>query len=170
MDEWREVPGSNGDYLVSRDGRIKSLKANRPVILKPRINHDGYVWYILQINKKPHSLRAHRIVAETFIPNPENKSTVNHKDGNKKNNCVENLEWATREEQMQHAYQHALKKPVRGVLQGNHVLTEEEVREIRRIYKGHDKKYGMIPLAKKYNVSISTINKCVGRRSYKNVK
>lgn len=71
---------------------------------------------------------------------------------------------------MEHAYKNRLKKPVQGILQGNSVLTEEEVKEIRRIYKSHSKEFGMIPLAKKYNVSVSTINKCVGRRSYKNIK
>jgi hypothetical protein len=168
--EWREVAGSNGDYFVSDSGDVKSFKAKRPRVLKKRISRDGYVWYVLQINGEPKTSRANRLVAEAFIPNPENKNTVNHKDGNKLSNCVSNLEWATRSEQMKHAYAHHLKSPVRGILQGNHVLSEDEVREIRNIYKSHDKAFGMIPLAKRFNVSISTINKCIGKRSYKNVK
>lgn len=72
-------------------------------------------------------------------------------------------------EQMIHAYKHHLKKPVQGTLQGRHVLSADQVRDIRCVYKRHDKENGMIALSKKLHVSISTINKCVGRRSYKNV-
>lgn len=167
---WKVVDGSGGDYLISNYGRVKSLKSINPIILKERVSRDGYVWYVLQIDKKPKTMRANRLVAMAFIDNPLNKPTVNHIDGNKKNNFVGNLEWATKSEQMQHAYKNGLKLPIRGMLQGRHVLTETQVKEIRRVYKGHDKKFGMFPLAKKYNVSVSTINKCVGRRSYKNVK
>lgn len=170
MEEWKEIEGFDGKYFISTKGKVKSFSHKKPRILKPRISPDGYVWYVLTINGKGKTMRANRLVAKAFIPNPENKNTVNHIDGNKKNNDVSNLEWATRREQMQHAYKLGLKKPVQGILQGNSVLTEKQVKEIRKIYKAHDKKFGMIPLAKKYNVSTSTIDKCVNRRSYKNIK
>ncbi len=166
---WRIIKGFE-DYEISNTGRVKSHKHGREVILKQRVSHDGYVWYNLCMNGKQYTKRANRLVAEAFVNNPENKPTVNHIDGDKSNNNAENLEWATREEQMQHAYANGLKKPVRGYLQGNHVLSEDEVREIRRIYKGHNKKFGMNALAKKYNVSPSVIDKCVRRKSYKNVE
>lgn len=166
---WKVIEGFE-DYEISNTGKVKSHKHGREKILKERISHDGYVWYNLCKNGKQHTKRANRLVADAFIPNPENKPTVNHIDGNKLNNSSDNLEWATREEQMQHAYANGLKKPVRGHLQGNHVLSEDEVREIRAIYKGHDKEFGMKPLAKKYNVSPSVIDKVVGKRSYKNVE
>lgn len=70
---------------------------------------------------------------------------------------------------MQHAYKLGLKKPMQGTRQGNSVLTEEEVLYIRKYYKSHHKEFGMLALAKKFNVSVSAINKCVGKRSYKNV-
>ena len=169
MDElWATIAGFE-DYEISTLGRVRSHKYQRSSILKPRITHDGYVWYSLSKNGKGYTRRANRLVAEAFIPNPENKPTVNHIDGDKLNNTVENLEWMTKEEQMRHAYSNGLKKPVRGVLQGNSVLTEDEVREIRRVYKGHDPEYGMKALAKKYGVSEPTIDKCVRRVSYKNV-
>lgn len=169
-EEWKEIINSEGKYLISNYGRVKSLKNGRERILKTRKTHDGFLWYSLSFKGNVRTLRAHRLVAEYFIPNPDNKPTVNHIDGNKENNRVDNLEWATLKEQMKHAYENRLKKPVQGALQGNSLLSEEEVKEIRRVYKSHSKEFGMIPLAKKYNVSVSTINKCVGRRSYKNIK
>lgn len=167
---WAEVEGSNGEYFVSESGDVRSLKNHGDKILKKRISRDGYVWYVLQINGKGKTMRANRLVANAFIPNPDEKPTVNHKDGNKQNNHVSNLEWATRKEQMIHAYKHHLKQPMRGILQKRHSLTEVEVREIRRVYKSHSKEYGMMALARRYGVSISTINKCVGNRSYQNIE
>lgn len=169
MEIWKTISGFN-DYEISSDGRVKSHKYGRPVILKPRITYDGYVWYNLCLNGRQYTKRANRLVAEAFIPNPDSKPTVNHKDGNKLNNTVDNLEWATREEQMQHAYKYGLKKPVRGCAQGNHLLTENEVREIRLTYKSHSKEYGMLALAKKYGVSAVTIDKCVRGVTYRDVK
>lgn len=168
MERWKPITGFE-DYEISDKGRVRSHKYNRAVILKPRVTHDGYVWYSLCKSGKGYTKRANRLVAEAFIPNTENKPTVNHIDGDKLNNAANNLEWATREEQMQHAYRMGLKNPVSGCLQGNHVLTESEVREIRAAYKAHDKKNGMRALAKRYGVSEATIDKCVRRVSYKNV-
>lgn len=170
MEIWKCVEGSDGKYQISNTGKVKSFANITPRLLKQRISKDGYVWYVLQINGKGKTMRANRLVAKAFIPNPFNKATVNHIDGNKLNNTVENLEWATKEEQMKHAYNLGLKKPVQGTLQGSSVLTKEQVLEIRRIYKSHSKEFGMLPLAKEYGVSVSTINKCVGKRSYKNIK
>lgn len=168
MKQWKPVKGFE-DYEISTDGRLRSHKYDRTIVLKPRITYDGYVWYVLSKHGKGYSRRAHRLVAEAFIPNTDNKPTVNHIDGDKKNNAVDNLEWATLEEQMTHAYAHSLKLPVRGYLQGNHVLSETEVREIRQVYKAHSKEFGMKALAKRYGVSEPTIDKCVRRVTYQNV-
>lgn len=168
MKIWKKILGFN-DYEISNDGDLRSYKHGKQTILKKRYSKDGYVWYILTENGKSYCRRAHRLVAEAFIDNPENKETVNHIDGNKMNNNVNNLEWATRNEQMQHAYKHGLKKPVRGCLQGNHVLSEKDVIEIRSIYIARDKQFGMRALARKYNVSEPTIDKCVRYKSYLNV-
>lgn len=90
------------DYYVSKCGQVFSFKRNK--ILKPKIDKDGYCEYTLRIDKNPKYLRGHRIVAETFLENPKNKPTVNHKDGNRQNNNLSNLEWATYSENNQHRY------------------------------------------------------------------
>lgn len=169
MEIWKVVAGSNGDYEISSYGRLKSNKRNPSKILKTRMSHDGYIWYSLRISGVSKTKRANRLVAEAFIENPYQKPTVNHIDGNKLNNHVENLEWSTTNEQMKHAYKIGLKKPMRGTLHPKSLLSEDEVKEIRRLYKAHDKEFGMIPLSIKYGVSTSTIDKCVNKRSYKNV-
>ena len=105
------------NYVVSNNGDVIRLEyrdkkgANRPFkLLKPNINEDGYASTTLRNDEGKKTFRIHRLVAREFIPNPENKETVNHIDGNKLNNRVENLEWNTREENMQHAYKIGLKK------------------------------------------------------------
>ena len=166
----KDIKGYEGDYKINEMGEVFSVKYNRTKKLKPRISHDGYVWYNLCKNGKQKTCRANRLVAENYIDNPKNKPTVNHIDGNKLNNAVDNLEWSTRKEQMEHAYKLGLKEPVRGTNQGNSVLTEEQVKEIREIYKAHSKEFGMRALSKKYNVSEPCIFRCVKGKTYKNIK
>ena len=98
MEEWRDIKGYEGKYQVSNLGRVKS----RHKILKPN-NVKGYLYVYPSKNSKKEALKVHRLVAEAFIDNPENKPEVNHIDGNKENNRVENLEWCTKSENMQHA-------------------------------------------------------------------
>ena len=113
---WKDIKNFEGFYMVSNLGRVKSL--NRTIkrkgihgnlhlkekILKQTPDKDGYLCVTLRRKGKSiQSIKVHRLVASHFIPNLENKPTVNHKDGNKTNNCVYNLEWATHKEQTIHA-------------------------------------------------------------------
>jgi len=109
---WKDIKDYKNLYMVSNNGSIKSLKRNtaHERILKPRKDRGGYLYVGLLKNGKTKYCKIHRLVAEAFIPNPENKYSVNHIDGNKTNNKVENLEWATRSEQMIHAYKLGLIK------------------------------------------------------------
>lgn len=93
MEEWKTIDNYEDLYMVSTLGKVKSLKHNR--VLRPNIKHDGYMFVILCKNGKVKPFRVHRLVAQAFIPNPDNLPEVNHKDENKVNNTVENLEWCT---------------------------------------------------------------------------
>lgn len=117
---WKEHPLYTS-VLISSIGRVKSkdryvnhnhggkaLKRGR--VLSQRITEKGYLDCGITHEGKTKTIRAHRLVAEAFIPNPENKPQVNHKDGNKLNNCVDNLEWNTSTENVRHAWKTGLNK------------------------------------------------------------
>ena len=94
MEEWRDIEGYEGSYQVSNEGRVKSLKFNKEIILKNRF-YLGYWAVVLYKDGIGIPKAVHRLVAETFIPNPLNLPCVNHKDENRSNCVVENLEWCT---------------------------------------------------------------------------
>lgn len=107
---WLPVPKWEERYQVSNFGRVKSFYKGKQTIVKPQTSRNGYLQTTLYRDGKQKTFRVHRLVAELFILNPENKSTVNHRDGNKLNCYVSNLEWASRTENLQHAVATGLKK------------------------------------------------------------
>lgn len=101
---WKSVKGFEAIYSVSSHGRLKSFKQLKKGRILSLINKTGwYLSYVLQYKNKRKSVKIHRLVAEHFLPNPDNKLEVNHKDCNKQNNHVDNLEWVTRKENHKHA-------------------------------------------------------------------
>lgn len=94
---WKDIKGYEGLYQVSNLGRVKSLGNGKEKIRKTNISSNGYLSLILVKNKKGKNFSVHRLVAEAFIDNPDNLPCVNHKDENKLNNCVDNLEWCTKQ-------------------------------------------------------------------------
>lgn len=105
------------DYFVYRDGRVESNKSSKHIILKPDIDKDGYHIYRLYNNKtkKNKAYKGHRLVAMAFIDNSNNLPLVNHKNGIKSDNRVENLEWCTNSQNIKHAYENNLAIPyIRG--------------------------------------------------------
>ena len=92
---WKPIKGWEGLYEVSNLGNVKSFHKGKELILKPRKKPNGYLQVILQDNGIKKCVHIHRLVAQAFIPNPDNLPTVNHIDENKENNRVDNLEWMT---------------------------------------------------------------------------
>ena len=106
--EWKPIAGYEGIYEISDNGEIKSLIKNR--LLKPCIHKKGYLVVTLTKGNVHKHYYVHRLVAQAFIPNTDNKEQVNHIDGNKHNNYVENLEWCNNTENRTHAYKNGLRK------------------------------------------------------------
>ena len=129
------------DYYVTETGEVFSGKQNKLKQLKPG-NTRGYLMVGLMIEGKKRIYKLiHRLVGETFIPNPENYPQINHIDGNKSNNHVTNLEWCTSSHNVRHSFQMGLSTipDNKGEKHGRSKLTEQQILEIRKLYS--TKKY-----------------------------
>lgn len=120
-EEYKDIPGYEGKYQISNLGKIKSLpktwnttmaiRTSKERILKQSKDRKGYFKVILCKSPDEHKTeRVHRLLAITFIENPDNKQYINHIDGNKENNSLDNLEWVTHQENCQHAQDTGLNK------------------------------------------------------------
>jgi NUMOD4 motif/HNH endonuclease len=173
---WRDIATYEGLYKVSDQGRIKSLKRvffsgryhrNKKTyperIMKQGLDKGGYcVVSICKEGKKFH-LKVYRAVAIAFIPNPENKPEVNHKNGNKLDNRKVNLEWNTKKENIIHAYSIGVKGP--GERNGNSILTDEKVRQIRKLHP----EFSYYALGKSFKTWPNNIKQIVLRKTWKHV-
>ena len=131
---WKPAADYEGYYEVSNLGRVKSLPrrgtTKQERILKPALKRNGYMDICLQKNGKRKYLHVHQVIAKTFIPNPDNKSQVNHIDGDKQNNCVSNLEWNTPSENISHKFK------VLGCKADRHGLRPVKCVETGKIFDG----------------------------------
>lgn len=153
------------NYFINQLGEIKNIKTDR--ILKQKITQRGYMFVTVSINGKLKDLSIHREVAKAFISNDNNLSFVNHKDGNKQNNSVENLEWCTPSENMKHAYKNNLiKDGCKGETCHLSKLKDEDVINIRfQNLNGVE----INKIAKEFNVSCKNIKFIINRKTWKHI-
>lgn len=112
---WKDVSGYEGVYQISNRGRLRRMFKKGERLLSGKKDKDGYIEVILSKKQNKKFFRLHRLVADAFIENPENKPAVNHKDKNVQNNDVTNLEWVTHSENIVHSFltgRNVYKKPV----------------------------------------------------------
>lgn len=171
---WVDIKGFEGKYQVNEIGEIKSLcryvengSPNGMIlkerILKPRQNANRYMQVTLRDGKKSFAKYVHILVAEAFLTKPSSDLIVNHKDGDKTNNNVSNLEWVTYSQNNQHAYDNGLHG--RGEQQYKAKLTEKDVQEIKRLGK-----YSTFQeIANHYNVSKATVRDVLLNRTWKHI-
>jgi hypothetical protein len=153
---WCYLPNSQNKYEISSFGRVRSKNG----ILKLRSKRDKYLYFTTCINNKIKHCNIHRAVALTFIPNPKNRPCVNHLDFDRGNNKIENLEWVTNRENVDHAKMNGRYKNLKfphyvGSDHPMSKLKDTEVLEIKRLLKFG--RYKQRDLAKLFNVSQTTI-------------
>jgi hypothetical protein len=159
-------------YLITKDGKVFSYrKTNTGNVykeIKPQLAKNGYLRVGIYFNKKANIQSVHRLVAESFIPNPKNKPQVNHINGIKTDNRVENLEWVTSSENVKHTFNNLgrIGKGAKGEKGGNSKLTNELVKFIRENYKPRDREYGTRGLGRKLNVGCNTISAIVNNKTW----
>ena len=170
MEEWKNVNGYEGYYMVSDLGNVKSLerkvmtyqglKTKKERIINPYLTN-GYARICLHKNNHKKMVNIHRLVCEAFLPPLCGKEIVNHKDGNRSNNVLSNLEWCTQSENIKHKF----------ICNGYRVtwasLSDWQVEYIRAFDKG----YGVATkLAKELSVSVHAVRRVLNGKTYNNYK
>jgi hypothetical protein len=163
---WKVIPAFGGRYEASETGEIRhSLNKN---IRKPRRNKFGYLQLNFSRNDgtgKSDTILVHRLIALTFIPNPLNLPEVNHKDGNKQNNHIDNLEWCNDSQNQKHAYEIGLQKSQKGEKHVKAKLTDDQAKQVKQLYA---EGISQQRIADFFNVSQTTISKIIRGIRYDN--
>lgn len=169
MEIWRDIPGYEGLYQVSNLGRVRSLdryvkqnhgskQLKRGKIIQPIKDCKGYLRLKLCINNTSKRISIHRLVAQVFIPNLDNKPQVNHIDGDKTNNRVDNLEWVTNQENVKHAWSTGLAQitdEARKKMSKNNTNKKQVMcMNTKEIFNS------IIEASKKYKINSSHISEC----------
>lgn len=174
IEEWRQIPGAALGYQASSLGRIRSpLK-----IMKAPIGAQGYPRVgVPLVDGRRVTTAAHTYVARAFLHPPpgrvgqgREKYGVNHRNGDKTDNRVANIEWCTPRENVRHAIATGLRDNRGGRVTGGAVLTEQQVRQIRRMYSHGVRGRGTIVLGKAFGVNPETIRNVVLRRTWRHIE
>ena len=165
-EEWKPIIALDSVYEASNKGRIRNSKTHH---IKAQV-FDGHYYkfgYDYKINNEHKAgwYRVHKAVAESFLPNTENKPTVNHKDGNHSNNNINNLEWATFKEQMQHASKQL--KINCGENKKGALFTNAQVKEMRKMYE--EQGITAKEVAKLFNTKVSYVRRILSYERYNNI-
>lgn len=176
MEIWKDINGFEGIYQVSTHGNVRSLDRFVKIGHKLRFNKggmmaftcdtDGYFQLSICKDAKVYSVKVHRLVAETFIPNTDNKPIPNHINGLKQINHYKNLEWSTHSENTQHSYDTGLHVPLMGEKHQNSKLKDGDILEIRRL---HSTGMSQCSIGRLYKVRQSMIGKIVNKLSWKHI-
>lgn len=167
MEIWLPINGTKGFIEVSNEGRVRSLLRGEPRILKTQPDNKGYHRVRVSIEREKVSYRVHREVAKAFIENTSNLPQVNHKDGNKDNNAVSNLEWVTNKENANHAIRSGLWD---SVIEGSRRENERRKKPIVGYYSSTtsciSKRFDSISDAERYIGSRHITDVLKGKRSH----
>lgn len=153
-------------YVNGKNGCKRFLKGK---IIKPKTNNKGYYCVNLSSGSKIKTHNIHRLVALAFIPNIEGKDTVNHKNGDKADNSVSNLEWSTNKENQIHAWNNGLKESLKGEDRHNSKLTEEDVVWIRENYIPRHPEFNQKAIANKFGISKENVSHIINKRKWKHI-
>lgn len=172
---WKPVVGYEGLYEISSYGNVRSLdrfinvrghihkRKSRPM----KVCCGRYKMIRLSKDSKVYTVNIHRLIADAFIPNPQNKPQVNHINGVKTDNRIENLEWVTCSANIQHAYDNGLKKAVNGSRHYLSKLTDEIVSDIKRRIRNKEQ---IQSISNHYGVHQSSISKIKSGVTWKHVQ
>lgn len=186
MESWKDIYGYEGSYQVSNTGKVKSLFRRVPSfpgtnkIPSTRIVHEKVLkqspisskgkYFTVKLSGKKYLV--HRLIAEAFIPNPENKPYINHKDSNRHNNSIDNLEWVTHYENIQHAWNNGAydRRITRkaGFKSERRLLDDTQVRVIKNIL--NNKECSCIELSEYFKVKRHVIYNIMEDKTYTEIK
>lgn len=163
---WKDVVGYEGFYKISNFGRVNSLARNK--LMSPGIDDKGYLRVCLTKLGIRKTLRMHRMIMLSFVPNPLKRTDINHKNGVKSDCRLCNLEWCTRSENVLHAVRTGLKSRPKGVLNNKAVLNERDVLEIRASRKDRNR-HTIRLLSNKFGITYHHVRSVMYYKSWKHV-